>query len=145
MNVYIILLLIFIITVSVFYVLSLKRENKYIKMTPKKKEFPNPRDFDIDYKYLNFIIAKECDVIRQLILYPAYRNRGEYNMISDEVLEDAKRITVNAVKEKLSEEQKNIISFYCGNNVDNFIKGLIEQELLNEAVKLNQDFINKLK
>lgn len=122
---------------------------KYVKTKQMKeikisKLVPQQRDMDVDFKYMKFLIKEECDNIEKLVLEPKHRNKGEFSLIEDDIHKEAVVLASKSVLNKLSEEQRKIIAFYCGvESLDKFICDIIIRDLRERVNNLNKRTLSK--
>ena len=122
---------------------------KYVKMKKIKeikisKIVPQQRDMDVDFKYMKFLIKEECDNIEKLVLDPKHRNKGEFSLIEDNIHKEAVILASKSVLNKISEEQRKIIAFYCGaESLEKFICDIIIRDLRERVEKFNNKTLNR--
>ena len=117
---------------------------KQIKEMKIAKIVPQQRDMDVDFKYMKFLIKDECDNIEKLVLAPKHRNKGEFSLIEDNIYKEAVTLACKSVLNKISEEQRKIISFYCGGeSLEKFICDIIMRDLRERTNNFNNKTLNR--
>ena len=143
--IYLLIALIFIVTFCVF--MYIKEKDKQAIIASMRNIYPDARNMEIDFKWLNHLVEKECTNIKNIVLYPRHRNKGGFSMITDDVYNEAIILTSKNVLKRLSDEQFKILSFYVGSkdDVQEYIVSVISEHLRDEVDKLNSKVVNKLK
>ena len=117
---------------------------KQIKETKIMAIVPQQRDMDVDFKYMRFLIQDECNNIEKLVLAPKHRNKGEFSLIEDNIYKEAVTLACKSVLNKISDEQRKIIAFYCGgDSIDKFVCDLIMRDLRERTNKFNNKTLNR--
>lgn len=119
-------------------------KTKQIKEIKIAKIVPQQRDMDVDFKYMKFLIKEECDNVEKLVLDTKHRNKGEFSLIEDNIHKEAVILASKSVLNKLSEEQRKIIAFYCGvESLEKFICDIIIRDLRERVNKFNNKTLNR--
>lgn len=138
------ILMVICITCIVLLFFGNKKEEQPIQIKPIE-QFPNSRDFDLDTKFLNHIIQKECNNVKKMVIANRCMNKGELNIVDDEVVLEACKIACTNVIKRLSETQYKILSWYIDQSeIDEYIISLINIELRDTSSDLNKNVIDKI-
>lgn len=115
------------------------KNNKKIEDIKKEISLPKERDFDKDFKYLNFIINFQCsETYKNKIFLDTEKSLGKRNIIDDNMFNEYVLFTSEYVLEKLSNDYIKIIKFYSGENYQLFIIEMIRTKLLDIVTKTNK-------
>jgi len=130
-------------------IISIVGAYKFIRLKQTKELkimniVPQQRDMDIDFKYMRFLIKDECDNIEKLVLAPKHRNKGEFSLIEDNIYKEAVTLACKSVLQKISNEQRKIIAFYCGgDSLDKFVCDLIMRDLRERTNNYNNKTLSR--
>lgn len=103
---------------------------------------PTPRDFDIDFKYIKFLVDREINSVKINVINAAHKSNCGKHIIGDDVYNDAVTIATTEVLHKLSDKQKDILGFYVNSDkIDEFVIGLVTDDLFPYVDSMNNKTI----
>ena len=139
----------YILTILAFLALYgvlayLREKDKKLIIAAMTEKFPDPRDMDLDLKWLNHLIEKECTNVEKMILIPRHRNKGGFVIITDDVYNEAIVMTSKNVLMRMSKTQFKILEFYVGDEkaIQGYIISRITEYLRDVTEKLNNKTIS---